>query len=194
MPALLDLVRKLIEYGKELAATLHQRAAENPYFAPLNFGTNDLAVALARITRGLLRAQALEERLARLAARPNRQPGPDAAKLSRKPRAARPAVQRAQVPDSPLAQMPTPREIAAAVRRQPIGAVIADICRDLAILPNHPLWRELQNAIMKHGGSYVRLLKHVITRNYRLAFEIAAPPEPASAFLRVPAPTGPGPP
>jgi hypothetical protein len=190
MPALLDLVRKLIEYGKELAATLHQRAAETPYFAPLNFGTNDVAVALARITRGLLRAQALQERLARLAARrPARQPAPHTAKPKRKPRAVRPTVQR-----SPLARIPTPEEIAAAVRRQPIGAVIADICRDLAILPCHPLWRELQTAIMKHGGSYVRLLKHVITRNYQLAFEMAAPPETASAFLPVPAPTGTGPP
>ncbi len=51
MAALLDLVRKLIDYGKELATTLNQRTAENPYFAILNFGTNDFALILARLTR-----------------------------------------------------------------------------------------------------------------------------------------------
>jgi hypothetical protein len=40
MAALLDLVRKLIDYGKELAGNLHQRVAENPYFAVFNYATN----------------------------------------------------------------------------------------------------------------------------------------------------------
>jgi hypothetical protein len=57
------------------------------------------------------------------------------------------------------------------VRRRPIGAVIADICRDLGILPNHPLWRDLQKAIMHHGGSYVRLLKDILTRPSSLSAE-----------------------
>jgi hypothetical protein len=39
------------------------------------------------------------------------------------------------------------------VRRRPVGAVIADICRDLGILPSHPLWRELSEAIIRLGGS-----------------------------------------
>jgi hypothetical protein len=39
--------------------------------------------------------------------------------------------------------MPTAEQIAAEVRRRPIGAVIADICRDLRILPSHPLWRDI---------------------------------------------------
>jgi len=42
MAALLDLVRKLIDYGKELAETLHQRVADNRYFAVFNYATNDL--------------------------------------------------------------------------------------------------------------------------------------------------------
>jgi hypothetical protein len=56
MLALLDLVSKLFDYGKQLAATLPQRAADNPYFAEFNYATNDLALVLAPITRGLLRA------------------------------------------------------------------------------------------------------------------------------------------
>ena len=42
MASLLDLVRKLIDYGKELTETLHQRVADNPYFAVFNYATNDL--------------------------------------------------------------------------------------------------------------------------------------------------------
>ena len=44
-----------------------------------------------------------------------------------------------------LTHLPTPEQIAATVRRQPIGAVFADICRDLGIPPSHPLWRELRS-------------------------------------------------
>jgi hypothetical protein len=177
MTALLDLVRKLIDFGKELAATLNQRIVDQPYFAVFNYGTTDLALVLARINRGLLRAIALEERIARLAARPERKPAPTGSPSQRKPRAARPTVQPAQPADA-LTHLPTPEQIAAEVRRRPIGAVIVDICRDLAILPCHPLWRQIQKAINEHGGSYVRLLKHVINRNYALAVEIVTAPEP----------------
>jgi hypothetical protein len=30
-------------------------------------------------------------------------------------------------------------------------------CRDLGIMPSHPLWRELQIAVIRHGGSLARL-------------------------------------
>ena len=86
--------------------------------------------------------------------------------------------------------MPTAEQIAAEVRRRPIGAVIADICRDLRILPSHPLWRDIQNAINRHGGSYVRLLKDLLIRNYQLAAELVDPP-PASLPSLAPACTGP---
>ena len=74
MPAaigrVLNVVRKLIDYGKELAATVQQRAA-TPGFALFarSFGTADLAVILARITNGLRRAAALEAGLCRRATR-----------------------------------------------------------------------------------------------------------------------------
>ena len=59
---------------------------------------------------------------------------------------------------SSLARLPTPEQIAAKVRRQPIGAVIADICRDLGIGPSHPLWGELRALIEQYDGDYERLL------------------------------------
>jgi len=194
MPVLLDLVRRLIDYGKELAATLHQRVADNPCFAPFNFGTNDLALILARISRGLQRANALEERLIRASgrARPEQPKPPLTAGSPRcRPRPCHPPSRDAA---SPLAHMPTAEQIAADVRRRPIGAVIADICRDLRILPSHPLWRDIQNAINKYGGSYTRLLKDLLVRNYQRAAELVALQDPPCMFLPSPAPSSTGPP
>jgi hypothetical protein len=50
--------------------------------------------------------------------------------------------------------MPTPEQI----RRRPIGEMIADICRDLGVVPAHPLWRELQTAIIRENGRYAALV------------------------------------
>ena len=171
MPAaifrVLSLVRKLIDYGKQLASTIQQRAAA-PGFALFAspFGTTDLAVILARITSGLRRAAALEVRLCRCAARgqdltpaPIRLPAP---------RASRPARQAAPVDTPPapqpldptkdprLAHLPTEEQIAAEVRRRPVGAVIVDICRDLGIAPgdlDRAFWDEISHAIIMYGGS-----------------------------------------
>jgi hypothetical protein len=198
MAALLDLIRKLIDYGKELAATLNQRTAENPYFAVLTFGTNDLALILARITRGLQRAAALEARLvrARGRARPDHRARPARPPTRRSPAPpSRPRIARFSVPraDALPTEMPTEEQIAAD-RRRPIGAVIADICRDLAIRPSHPLWRDIQSAINRHGGSYVRLLKDVLKTHFQLAAELIVPPEQPSPFQQSLARASTGPP
>ena len=144
---LLSLVRKLIDYGKELTATIRQRTATEPLFARIRFGTGDIALILARITRGLLRASALEARLVRNAARLDAAPRPPRAPAAAPPAAAA-RRQAAPQADPSLAHLPTAEQIAAEVRRRPIGAVIADICRDLGIMPSHPLWRELQFVII----------------------------------------------
>ena len=81
--------------------------------------------------------------------------------------------------DPGLARLPTPEQIAAQVRRRPIGAVIGDICRDLGILPSHPLWRDVERAMMEHGGACARLAIDLI----RQAFSPAA----RHAFARIPA-------
>ena len=57
--------------------------------------------------------------------------------------------------DPRLARLPTEQEIAAEVRRRPVGAVIVDICRDLGIRPgdcDRPFWDELCHAIIAYGG------------------------------------------
>jgi hypothetical protein len=184
---LLRLVRKLIDYGRELAATLHQRAATDLHAVACSFGTCDLALILVRIQRGLLRANALEARLVQNAVRLDAGPKPRSAPAQHEPRPACPAAPRAEAPDAPL-ELPTEAEIAAWVRRRPIGAVIADICRDLGILGDHPLWRELHRAITDEGGGYFRLVSEIIARGGRLIAEAWFPsPQPAAA----PAGTGP---
>src|SRR4051794_4862092 len=81
---LLSLVRTLIEYGRQLASTLQQRnRATNLADVTRDFGTIDIGKILACITRGLLRATALETRLVSRAAR---QPAALAAPSSRQPR------------------------------------------------------------------------------------------------------------
>ena len=178
---LLALVRQLIDYGRHLATTLRG----NPH--PL--GAGDISEILARITRGLLRAEALEARLIRSAARPDAAPAPPRAPSHRQSPAARAAAQPTDTTQSVLAHLPTPEQIAADVCRRPIGAVIADICRDLGIMPSHPLWRELQLVIIRHGGSLARLVKDILDR----AFPLAAAAR-TTAPLQSPAASGGGPP
>jgi hypothetical protein len=54
--------------------------------------------------------------------------------------------------------------------------VIADLCRDLGIMPDHPLWPEVQ-ALLLAQGTYVRLVTAIITR----VFPVPAAPEAADA-------------
>jgi hypothetical protein len=190
---LLGLVRKLIDYGRELAATLrHHSATIDLAAATRPFGTRDIALILAHITRGLHRANALEARLVRNAARLDAPPRPRAAPATAKPAAAaRPPA--APPADARLAHLPTPEQFAAEVRRRPIGAVIADICRDLGIMPSHPLWREVQMAMIRYGGSLANLVRDLIHQSFQSLVSAAAPAVLA-APSPLPSPTGAGPP
>ena len=176
----LNLVRRLIDHGRQLAATVHQRAATQAFahFAR-PFGTADLAVILARITNGLHRAAALEVALLHRATR-GQDLTPTSIRLAaaRGPRPARPvAPPDAQPEPQPsnqtehprLAHLPTEAEIAAEVRRRPVGAVIADICRDLGIAPGHldrAFWNELSRAIIAYGGSLAGFLGDLSRRMF----------------------------
>jgi hypothetical protein len=157
---LLALVRKLIEYGRELAATIRQRTATDPFLVKARFGTTDLVLILASIARGLHLAEALEARVLRRAAHLDAGPRPGRARSAAKA----PAAPRVAEADPRPAGLPTPEQIAAEIRRRPIGAVIVDICRDLGITGSHPLWREVQRALIRHRGSLFRLVMNAINR------------------------------
>jgi len=150
---LLGLLRKLIDYGTQLARSIQQRPALTTLVTiALHFGTRDIALILSRITRGLQLAGALEAKLVNRAL-PEivaqdffRRP------VDRAPRTARKAARRPRLPE-----MPTAEEIAAALRDRPVGSVIADICRDLGIVPAHPLWREIIMVVTEFRGNLTRL-------------------------------------
>ncbi len=181
---LLGLVRTLIDYGRQLAATLQQHtAATNLADVTRNFGTLDIREILACIARGLLRAAALEERLASRLIRQPFEPATQSAPSPRQPRAARPVDRSARPADPSLAHLPTPEDIAAEVRRRPVGAVIADICRDLGIVPSNPLWRELSLAIIANGGNLATLFKDTFKR---LSTWLVDPPAAAHPATHAP--------
>ncbi len=105
-----------------------------------------------------------------------------------------PASPPAEASDPRLDHLPTAEQIAAEVRRRPIGAVIVDIYRDLGILPSHPLWREVQQAMCEFGGSLVRLLCDILDRAFPLQPPPQAPAMQAAAPGSALAPPGTGPP
>jgi hypothetical protein len=190
---LLGLVRALIDYGRQLAGTLQQRtSATNLADITRNFGTIDIGEILARITRGLLRAAALETRLdSRLVREQSASPAPSAP-APRQPRAARPVDRSATTTDPGPTRLPTPEDIAAQVRRRPIGAVIADICRDLGIMPSNPLWRELPLAIIANGGNLATLVKDILKRVFPFPTNPPAAEHPAGPPPHLPFAVTPG--
>jgi hypothetical protein len=118
---------------------------------------------------------------ARLVSRPVR---PDAVPAIARPSAGRavgasvdPAERKAwraekypALPDMPMAE-----EIAAALRHRPAAAVIADICRDLGIVPAHPLWGEVMTVLSGHGGNFLKFFKDAMARLFsRLTARSAA--------------------
>ena len=110
-------------------------------------------------------AEALEARIVRSAAGLGAERKPRPAASRRRSRPPEPNVRQPDPADqsaSALANLPTPEQIADLTKRRPIGVVIADICRDLGIRPNHPLWPELCQIIVKHGGSLTRLIVDII--------------------------------
>jgi hypothetical protein len=186
---LLGLVRRLIDYGRQLATMLRTN--------PPPFSASDLALIFARITRGLLRAEALEARVIRDTARLDAEPAPPRAPSHRRspPARATDAAGEALVPGlGPGICLPTPEQIAAEVRRRPIGAVIADICRDLGIMPSHPLWPELQQLIIRYGGNLANLVKGILDRAFPYPAASGPPAWPAVSLQSAdPSSTGPPP-
>jgi hypothetical protein len=193
---LLALVRALFDYGIHLAVTLRVRAiATDTTDLTRRFGTISLPLILARITLALHRARLLEEKILRTVSRLDAVPHAKSAPPLRAPRASSsqaeprvPALAQPQPTDTEalLASLPTVDQLAARIRSQPIGSVLADICRDLGITRGHPLWSELHAAITMYGGNPVRLFMDWLNRAYpiahimaRLKAERAVPRPPA---------------
>ena len=194
---LLVLVRKLIDYGKGLVSTLPQRGAgTNGFDVNRRFGNFDFAAIIACITRGLRLAAALEVRLISHPVPPEKESTPSRAEKLRLPRTARPADRRAGSAESRVVRLPTPAQIAAALRRRPVGAVIAEICRDLGIGPGHEMWQEVAAAIKEYDGNTAALIITMFKRDRTCFVPRSARRATASAAASPPLPSasGAGPP
>ncbi|HBK09119.1 MAG TPA: hypothetical protein DDZ81_25215 [Acetobacteraceae bacterium] len=164
---LLNLVQTIITFGKGLLQTLQGPIDPQTWRGiPVRFSTDNIALIIVRITRGLLMAEALHDRLARIARQLDRPSAPRAAAATASPAQTR-------LPRTPAIQpywddtvLPTKQEIAALIRNRPIGRVLEDIALDLGILPSDKLWQRLNLPIISNGGDVVRLLK----RTTRQAF------------------------
>ena len=170
---LVSLVRRLLHAGQDLLESLQRGNTGYPTLdVARRFGSLSLAIIIARLTRGLLIARALEARLLR---RRGPRPVPAVTRATRpsndtappNPAKGRPGVRKPPIDEEAELRgtLPTAEEIAERIRHKPIGAVILEICRDLGITTADPDWQEIKRAIIFNGGNLVRLLLHWLRPN-----------------------------
>jgi hypothetical protein len=180
--AVLAVLATLITHARHFATTATTRAS-TPEFAPAAaiFGTNHVPTILHRLQRGLLRALALQEYLLARAARgrtlrfawpprverqphhrPPAKPAPDPRPASLHKRQPDPALL-----DPAASHLPTPEDLAAEVRRRPVGRTISYICMDLGIAPGlceGAFWNQVEKTLRRYGGSLNRLYQVRVRR------------------------------
>ena len=185
--ALLYVVGILLGYGRHLLSTVHRRAAA-PSFPSIAacFGTANLATIIAHLNRGILRARALQRFLLARAAtgrdismvirrtRTDEEPSPSPADPQAEPSADQPvkpkAAPRPSLPpghDDPELFMPTLEELDRQVRRRAVGRTIADICRDLAVVPGFctpEFWNGIFEIMHYFGGSVETVMREKTRR------------------------------
>ncbi|HET8997902.1 MAG TPA: hypothetical protein VFN42_14630, partial [Acetobacteraceae bacterium] len=151
------------------------------------FGTTRVATLLARISRGILRAMALERVLLARAARgrdlvcfqPRRRPEEredqpqdgeqqqQQQQQQKKPPQRRPARE-------PLPEFPSLEQLVEDTRRHPVGRAIADICRDLGVssgLCEGWFGTVLLQAMSWYRGNFTRYYKDIQKREREFAEE-----------------------
>ncbi len=165
---LLGVLRVLITFGNHLAVTLQANpCAETVRNIGSRFGAFDVALILARITRGLQLAQALEAKFAPRADQPD--PAPRAAASApasspRQPRQPRtpsrpnpPCRKTAPKPSSPPCRPPSKSPSSSAPARSTPSST--DICNDLGVCMSDPLWHDINRVLMDYNGSFLPLWK-----------------------------------
>ncbi len=182
----LRVVGILLGYGRHLLATVQHRAAA-PTFPAIAacFGTADLPTILAHLKRGILRATALQNvllaraetgrdinivtRRTRTAEPPPAPTDPQAEQPADQPAAPK-AAKRPLLPpgsDDPQLFMPTLQDLERQVRRRAVGRTIAEICRDLAVVPGFctpAFWNGLFEIMHYFGGDVGTLMREKARR------------------------------
>jgi len=164
---LLQVLHWIIGYGMHCATTLQKRSAEEFRSFAERYRDGGFNEILTRIKRGLMLAAALEEKL-RKRAKTGRDVAPVDVRYAtpRPDRAAdatskRTRVRHTKIVDMPPDRLPTAEQIAAELRRRPLGAVLADICRDLGLRPDdltEAQWKELHDLILRYGGDPISVM------------------------------------
>ena len=163
--------------GKECAATLRQHTLTPQVRLTMQarFGTSDLARILIRIGRALRLAAALDTQLRRVAAAGHdikicaerARVSPNTFGTRSTTTADRRAAGRGTVPDNLDDDLPSEAQIAAMIRRGRAGAVIAEICRGLGLVPGvvtQQQWSEVADAISAFGGKFAKLVCDILFR------------------------------
>ena len=186
--AVLTVLRILLAYGNHLLATLELRAFQRSFATIAQcFGTARLPVIIARLTRGIRRAMALQRVLLARAAsgndlvpeppasyRPSRERS-SAAANGRPRNTSDPAVRPDPEEQPDLDTIPTIAQLEAEIRDQSVGQVIADICRDLGVSPFRCEQRfaaALHDAITRYGGNHLDLCGDMLNRKIDLLAEL----------------------
>ena len=175
----------LLGYGRHLLDTIRLRAAA-PNFNAIAacFGTDNLSTIVAHLTRGILRAVALQRVLLARAATgkdiefvaPRTKAQPD-----EHPAVPLPAREPASWPSRPAGWndpklfMPTLQDLERQARHRPIGRTIHDICLDLAVVPgfcHSAFWNELFDIMTYFGGSIDRLMRQKARRRDTFSKEL----------------------
>jgi hypothetical protein len=156
----LYVVRFLISYACHIAAKAEECAVKGDIRpVTLPFGK---AIAIdqliIRVARGLRRALMMQQMLQQRAAT-----GKDIEPVARRPHPqAGGSRQGGQDQDKPPKQerLPSEAEIAAELQRRSLGAVVADICHDIGIVPSDltdEQWDALRWVIQEYGGDTMKL-------------------------------------
>jgi len=201
------LIDDLILFGNILLETLrHEPGSEAAIGIIKRFRSTTVAAIIAHITRGLMLAAALAERVERSVKRIDNPPEPrldiTPPKRPAQPRPGpRPPESLATTLDDAalLARLPTAEEIAANIRTRPIGDVLADIANDLGLNCTDPLYRQIHAEIVRTqcATACARLVRPLIKayrdtfRRQRPSSQPVAPsvePEPASCGTGPPFP------
>jgi hypothetical protein len=197
----------LLDYGRHLIDTIRQRATAPNFNAIADcFGTSNIAIILAHLNRGLLRATALQRVLLARAATGKdidfvehhthtREPRPASAGAEAQP-PSMPSTMPRRTPRSsrPVDRndrelfMPTLEDLERQARRRPVGRTILDICLDLAVVPgfcHSQFWNELFDIMTWFGGNVATLMRQKARRREAFSKELDRRPDSNWDWLRL---------
>lgn len=182
----LYVVRFLIAYACHIAAKAEECAVRGdirPVTLPFD---KSIAIdqLIIRVARGLRRALMVQQMLQQRAAT-----GRDLEPVARRehPHAGgtRKNGQNQEKPPKPE-RLPSEAEIAAELQRRPLGAIVADICADIGIVPSDltdEQWNALQWVIHEFGGDRMKLWPAMRNRMVADMAEVAVNPHAETPWL-----------